>query len=172
MPSSSKSGNGLAASPRSSTREQGQALVELVIATLMFVPVFIFIYQTARLAYARLELISLTRQAALYMIHEGKSSLPKDVLGELAKRNRLEPSQVSAELGPSLLGSGAGQAPVIGAMAKFLLGTKLSVKYQLNFSGPLGQALPKGLLLSETVTLQADCWKDFGSATLKEMFSF
>ena len=116
--------------------------------------------------------ISLTRQAALYMIHEGKSTLSKDVLEELAKWTALDPSQVSAEVGAALLGAQAGQAPVIGAMAKFLLGTQLSVRYQLNFSGPLGQLLPQGLLLSETVTLQADCWKDFGTSTLKQMFSF
>jgi hypothetical protein len=131
--------------------------VELALASLMFLPIFVLIYQSTRLIYARLELIGLTRDAALYMIHEGKSTLPPGVLAELAKRRRLNPAQISFE--------------VSSTMAKFLLGSRLTVRYHLVFSGSLGRMQPEGLQLSETVTFQSDCWKNFGLENLNQMFS-
>ena len=157
---------------RSYIKQRGQALVELVLASLMFLPLFLLIYQSTRLVYARLALISLTRDAALYMIHEEKIELSTDVLAELAKRRHLNPAQVSSEVASATLGKQAGSMPVLGAMVKFLMGSRLTLHYHFEFKGPLGLLQPEGLNLTESVVLQSNCWKNLGVGLLKEMFSF
>jgi hypothetical protein len=158
-------------SRRSCTEERGQALVELVIASLLLVPLLLVAYHMSRLLYARLELISLTREAALFMIHESKSEISADVLAAFARQGRLDPSHLSAELAAASLGSQSAAAPTgfQGILSKFLLGSRLTLRYKIYFSGLGGKLLPEGLELTETVVFQSGTWKNLGLGELKSI---
>lgn len=161
-------------SRRSCTDQQGQALVELVIASLLLVPLLLVAWHMSRLVYARLELLSLTREAAMYMIHESKSELPDGVLAEFAKRSRLDPARLSSELGAANLGSQSVQgasSDVAGVFKKFLLGSRLTLRYKIYFSGLAGRLLPEGLELSESVVFQSGTWKGLDREAFKALFS-
>lgn len=157
----------------SCTEQRGQALVELVLAAAMLLPLFLLLYQATRFVYARLELISLTRETAMFLIHENKSALPRDLLLELAKRTRLDPDDLSGKVEAAVFGSEFSEVPVLGQMGKlatqFLLGSKLTLEYRLRFGGALGRLAPDGVLLQESATFQSGTWKNLGMKELCKM---
>ena len=95
----------------------------------MLLPVFLLFYQVTRFTYARLELVSLTRETAMFLIHENRSELPDGLVEELAKKTRLDSSLVSAKITGAGLSDEFSDLPVLGSMGKlatqFLLGSKL-----------------------------------------------
>jgi hypothetical protein len=147
-------------------------LVELVLASLLLTPVFVLAYEGMRLIYARLELIRLTREAALYMIHESQTSLSKDILSDMAKRSSLDPDNLSSSLSSSAFDLDSSSSSSSGTMAtlatQFALGSKLTLHYKVQFSGALRRLAPEGLDLNESVSLQTGYWKNLG---MKELFS-
>ena len=155
------------------TEQRGQALTELVLAACLLLPLFLLLYQAARLVYARLELVSLTRETAMFLIHENISEVPGGLVTELAKRTRLDPDLVSAEVVSAVMSEQFSDMPVMGVLGKFgtkfLLGSKLKVHYRLKFGGALGRAMPDGILLSESVTFQSGCWKNLGEKEIAKM---
>jgi hypothetical protein len=172
MTPSPKSRPGCCASRPSFTEERGQALTELVLAAALMLPLMLTAYQAARLIYARLELVSLTREAAMYMIHEGKKAISADELRAFASRTRLDPAQVSAEVVAASLGSQLSSESPQGLQAmaqKLLLGSRLQVHYRIFFEGALGRLLPEGLEMTETAVFQSGTWKNLGLDALREI---
>ena len=149
--------------------------MELVLAAAMLLPLMLLAYHMTRLIYARLELVSLTREAAMLMIHEARSDLPSGILTELAKRTRLDPDNVTAEVVAASLGSQmSGEASAQGLEAvvkKMLLGSRLQIHYRLRFAGLLGKLRPEGLRMTETVVFQSGTWKNLGWDELKKMLT-
>lgn len=139
----------------------------------MLLPVFLLLYQATRFIYARMELVSLTRETAMFLIHENRSDLPNSLVTDLAKKTRLDPDQVSAKITGAAMSGEFSDMPVLGTMGKFatqfLLGSKLEIQYRLKFGGALGRALPDGLVLSESVTFQSGCWKNLGTKEIAKM---
>ena len=124
----------------SCTDERGQALTELVLAACLLLPVFMLFYQVTRLVYARLELISLTRETALFLIHENRHDLPGTLVKDLAKKTRLDPEQVSAKVTAVGMSGQFADMPVIGVLGKlasrFLLGSNLKIQYRTPREAP------------------------------------
>jgi hypothetical protein len=139
--------------PRSRQLESGQAAAELAIAATLFVPLVLFLYQGFRLLYAKMELVQLCGQAALHMIHEQSQDAPEGELSRLASRSRMDPGMLSCRT----------ESPGL------LLGTRLVVEYRFHFGGSLERAFPEGILLRESVLLQADCWKGLGADKVWKM---
>lgn len=154
----------------SCTDQKGQALVELVLATVLMVPLFLLTYQCCRFLYARLELVSVTREATLFMIHENKQSIPEGLFNELAIRSRLNRGHLKAEIQPALLGEELKDIPAAGAVAsvmtQFLIGSKLVVTYRFHFQGALGKLMPEGVLMTESTSFQSGTWKNLGTQEL------
>lgn len=154
-----------------STDERGQAAVELVIAVAVLMPLLLAAYQVTRIIYARLELVSLTREAAMYMIHEGKPDISDGELRQFAGHTRLAPDDVKAEVvAASLgnqLGSGGQSSGLEAIVKKFLLGRCLRVTYTLRFSGVWQKLRPNGLAMTETVVFHSGTWKSLGWSDIK-----
>jgi hypothetical protein len=155
--------------------QKGQALAELLIVLPLFASLIMAAAFWADLMLAKLALTRLTRDYAVLLAREGEpAKSPQQQLNQLRllaeKSSHLDSRKLSLELSalpPTLVqDAGAGTEDALalpgigGLLQSMLLGQRLVLRYEIQYRGLLGRALPHGLVLRETVAFKSDPWNN------------
>lgn len=145
-------------------RQGGQAITELALVAPLFAGLLLLMALWARLTLIRLELIHLTRDAAIELAADADDwtashSAQEDAVRKLAGHYPfLDPRQARLEMLPVPLAGGMSLGD--GAFATFITGKKFSLRYHIRLRGWAGGLFPGGLDLTEWGVVQGDPWKN------------
>jgi hypothetical protein len=145
-------------------RQRGQAITELALIAPLFAGLLVLLALWARLTLIRLELIHVTRDAAILLAGDAdhwtaSPSVQEDDVRKLAERHAfLDPRQIRLELEPMPLPLGLSLGN--GGFATLLTGKKICVHYHVRLGGLAGQAFPQGLDMTEWGAIQGDPWQN------------
>lgn len=144
--------------------EGGQAITELALVAPLFAGLLLLMGLWARLTLIHLELIHLTRDAAIELAADAdpwtaSPSVQEDAVRKLAAHYALlDPRQIRLELLPVPLPGGMSLGD--GALATLITGKKVCLRYHVSLRGLAGRFFPGGLELTEWGVVQGDPWKN------------
>lgn len=145
-------------------RQAGQAITELALVAPLFAGLLLLLGLWARLTLIHLELIHLTRDAAIELASDAEHwtashSAQEEAVRKLAGHYPLlDPRQVRLEMLPLPLPGGMSLGD--GAFATLITGKKVSLRYPIHLRGWAGRLFPGGLDLTEWGVVQGDPWKN------------
>lgn len=151
--------------------QRGQATTELALIAPLFAALLALFGFWTTVTLTRLELIQLTRDAALLLAQDADHWLESPGkqqahVRELARHYPLlDPDQVELEMQAMPLPGGLDFGH--GGFAKLLAGAKVCVRYRLRPGGLAAVVFPDGLRLEEWGAVQGDPWRNPAQSVLK-----